>query len=113
MRYFLTHRYVVSAIAILAGSLVMGLPIQASAQVRVVISGGFRGAYESLLPDFEKASGIKVITTAGASVGTGPTTIPNQIRNGAAADVVILAREGLDELIAEGRIVAGSDVESY
>lgn len=110
MRDFLTRRYVVG-LAILASSLVIGLPIGASAQVKVIISGGFRGAAESLLPDFERASGIKVTTGAGPSIGTGPTTIPNQIRNGAAADVVILAREGLNELIAEGRIVAGSDVD--
>ena len=87
------------------------LPSSAHAQVHVLISGGFRGAYDAVAPEFEKASGLALVTTSGASIGSGPTTIPNQIRTGAAADVVILAREGLNELIAEHRIVAGSDVD--
>jgi len=90
---------------------VLTLSHDAAAQVHVIISGGFRGAYEALVPDFEKTSNIKVTATSGASIGNGPATIPNQIRNGAAADVVILAREGLNELVAEHRIVAGSDVD--
>src|SRR5207253_1324315 len=35
----------------------------------------------------------------------------SQIRRGVPADVVILAREGLSELIAEGRTVAGTDTD--
>ena len=34
----------------------------ASAQLSVLISGGFSGAYEQLLPEFERTSGIKVTT---------------------------------------------------
>ena len=33
-----------------------------------------------------------------------------QLRQGVPADVVILSREGLGELLAEGRITVGSDV---
>lgn len=95
---------------VLAAVLVLGLPANSFAQVKVIISGGFRGAYEALLPDFERATGIKVTTTTGASIGSEPTTIPNQIRNGVPADIVILAREGLDELVRENRVVFGSDV---
>jgi molybdate transport system substrate-binding protein len=96
---------------VLTVALIVAVPASSLAQVRVIISGGFRGAYEMLLPEFEKTSGVRVTTTEGPSIGTGPRTIPNQIRNGAAADVVILAREGLDELIREKRIVAGSDID--
>src|SRR5262249_18390200 len=35
-------------------------PVAAEAQLNVLISGGFSGAYERLLPEFERASGIKV-----------------------------------------------------
>jgi len=79
--------------------------------LRVLMSGGFAGAYEALLPDFERASGIAVATGSGASQGSGPHTIGAQLARGVAADVVILSREGLAELIAENRIVAGSDVD--
>ena len=81
------------------------------AQVNVLISGGFSGAYDELLPEFERASGIKVATGSGASQGTGPHTIAAQLARGVAADVVIMSREGLGELIAAKRIVAGSDVD--
>ena len=37
-------------------------PQGALAQMKVIISGGFSGAYEQLLPEFEQASGIKVTT---------------------------------------------------
>src|SRR5204863_8862752 len=42
---------------------------------------------------------------------TGPQTIGAQLARGVPADVVILSREGLDELIAARRIAAGSDVD--
>jgi ABC-type molybdate transport system substrate-binding protein len=35
--------------------------------VNVLISSGFTGAYEQLLPEFERTSGIKVTTRSGAS----------------------------------------------
>jgi molybdate transport system substrate-binding protein len=81
------------------------------AQVAVLMSGGFSAAYQELLPQFEKSTGVTVTTARGASQGDGPTTIGAQLRRGVAADVVILSREGLAELVAEGRIVTGSDVD--
>jgi molybdate transport system substrate-binding protein len=86
-------------------------PVTASAQLNVLISGGFSGAYEKLLPEFERTSRIKVTTGSGASQGTGPQTIAAQLARGVPANVVILSREGLSELIAAKRIVAGTDVD--
>jgi molybdate transport system substrate-binding protein len=86
-------------------------PAAASAQLNVLMSGGFSGAYEQLLPEFERTSGIKVTTGSGASQGTGPQTIAAQLARGVPANVVILSREGLTELIAAKRIVAGTDVD--
>jgi len=82
-----------------------------SGAVNVLISGGFSSAYEQLLPEFERTSGIKVITGSGASQGTGPQTIAAQLARGVSADVVILSREGLGELIVANRIIAGTDVD--
>jgi molybdate transport system substrate-binding protein len=80
-------------------------------QLNVLISGGFSGAYERLLPEFRRTSGIDVTTGSGASQGTGPQTIAAQLTRGVPADVVILSREGLSELIAAKKIVAGTDVD--
>ena len=81
-----------------------------SAQLNVLISGGFAGAYEQLLPEFQRMSGIKVTTGSGASQGSGPQTIAAQLGRGVAADVVILSREGLNDLIAANHIATGTDV---
>jgi len=90
---------------------VLALPAASFAQVNVIMSGGFSAAYRELLPDLEKAVGIRVNTTSGASQGNGPNTIGAQLRRGVPADVVIMSREGLDDLIREGKIVAGTDVD--
>jgi molybdate transport system substrate-binding protein len=66
--------------------------------VNVLISGGFTGAYEQLLPEFEQTSGINVTTRSGASQGAGPQTIATQFARSVSADVVILSRESLGEL---------------
>src|SRR6516164_1096855 len=68
-------------------------PVAASAQLKVLMSGGFSGAYQQLLPEFERTTGIKVTTGSGAS---GPQTIGAQLARGVPADVVILSREGLN-----------------
>ena len=85
-------------------------PVAASAQLKVLMSGGFSGAYQQLLPEFERTTGIKVTTGSGSSQGTGPQTIGAQLARGVPADVVILSSEGLNELIAANRIAAGTDV---
>jgi len=86
-------------------------PLAAMAQLKVIISGGFSGPYEKVLPQFERTTGIKVTTGSGASQGTGPQTIGAQLASGAAFDVVILSREGLEDLMKAGRIAAGTDVD--
>ena len=87
------------------------LSTPAMAQLEVMISGGFQGPYNQMLPSFEKMSGIKVVTKSGASQGSGPKTIKAQLLAGTAVDVVILSREGLSELIAMNKILPNSDVD--
>jgi molybdate transport system substrate-binding protein len=80
-------------------------------QLSVLMSGGFSGAYVRLLPEFKRTTGIGVTTGSGASQGAGPQTIAAQLARGVHADVVILSREGLDELNAANKILAGTDVD--
>lgn len=80
-------------------------------QLKVLISGGFCGPYEKLLPEFERTTGIKVTTGSGSSQGKGPQTIAAQLARGVPVDVVILSREGLMELIAAHRIASGTDTD--
>ena len=91
-------------------AMMLNSPTVAGAEVNVLMSGGFGGAYQKLLPEFERTSGVKVTTRSGASQGSGPQTIAAQLARGVPADVVILSREGLTELIAANKIAAGTDV---
>lgn len=77
--------------------------------IKVIISGGFAAVYRDVLPEFERSTGITVETGSGASEGTGPKTIRHQLAKGVKADVVILSREGLQKLIEDQRIRAGSE----
>jgi molybdate transport system substrate-binding protein len=83
----------------------------ALAQVRVMTSGGFAAPLREMLPEFEKSSGISVEVILGKSQGNDPATISAQLGRGVAADIVILSREGLNDLISTNRIIAHSDVD--
>jgi molybdate transport system substrate-binding protein len=73
-----------------------------AADIRVMISAGFFGVYSELGPSFEKATGHRLITTRGPSVGDSPEAIPARLARGEAADVAILDGIGADPLVARG-----------
>src|SRR5437762_11262363 len=69
-----------------------------AADVRVMISAGFFGAYSELGPAFERASGHHLVTTRGPSMGDSTEAIPARLARGEAADVVILDGAAADKL---------------
>jgi molybdate transport system substrate-binding protein len=81
------------------------------ADINVMTSGAFTAAYRQLTPEFERATHNKIVTAYGASMGGAPDSIPSRLRRGEAADVLILAAPALDELIQQGKVVAGSRVD--
>lgn len=82
-----------------------------AAELHVMSSAGFGVAYRELVPGFERASGARVSTVYGPSIGTAPDAIPSRIRRGEPADVVIMASAGLDALIARGDAIADTRVD--
>jgi molybdate transport system substrate-binding protein len=80
-----------------------------STEIKVLTSGGFAPTLEKILPQFQKDTGIVVTTSRGPSQGSSPNTIAAQLRRGAKPDLVILSREGLNDLIEEGRMLPRSD----
>jgi molybdate transport system substrate-binding protein len=80
-------------------------------EVRVVTSGAFTEACRRLVPEFERATRHTVVLTFGASMGSGPDTIPSRLERGERVDVVILAAPALDALIGAGRVAPGSRVD--
>lgn len=86
-------------------------PQPALAQIKVMTSGGFAAPLREMLPEFEKSYGTMVEVILGKSQGNDPATISAQLGRGVAADIVILSREGLNDLVSAHRIVAHSDID--
>ncbi len=64
---------------------------------------GLMGAMRSLSSAYETATGVHI------DADFAPTlALLKRLRDGEAADLVILTREGLDEMIGEGRVVSGN-----
>ncbi|MEA2930727.1 MAG: molybdate transport system substrate-binding protein [Hyphomicrobiales bacterium] len=100
----------IAARGLLAGLLLFPAAAGA-AEIKVMISGGFSAAYEKLMPEFERASGHKVVTLRGASMGETPQAIPNRLARGEDADVVIMVGYALGRLIDQGKVRADSRVD--
>lgn len=82
-----------------------------AAEVRVMISAGFYGVYSELGPAFERASGYRLVTTRGPSMGDSPEAIPTRLARGEAADVVIMDGAAVDGLGKRGVVRADSKIE--
>jgi putative tricarboxylic transport membrane protein len=80
-------------------------------EVRVFTSGGFAAAYNILGPEFERATGINLVTAYGSSSGGAADSIPSRLSRGEPADIIILSRSSLDSLTAEGEVVSDSRVD--
>jgi molybdate transport system substrate-binding protein len=74
--------------------------------VRVLSTLARRGAVHGLAGHYEAASGVRI------DADFAPTlALLDRLRGGEGADIVILTREGLDDMAREGRVVAGSCVD--
>jgi molybdate transport system substrate-binding protein len=83
----------------------------AAAEVRVMISGGLTVAYNALVPEFERATGHKVLTAYGPSMGTTINAIPVRLERGEPADVLIMVGYALGDLVKNGKVIADSRVD--
>ena len=92
-----------------AGTLLFAVTVYAG-EITVMTSGAFTAAYLELIPQFERATKDKIVTAA-TSMGTGSDSIPSRIQRGEPVDVVIMAEAALNELIRDGKVVAGSRVD--
>src|SRR4051812_28887599 len=69
-----------------------------AADLKVMISAGFFSVYKELAPAFESATGHKLVTTRGPSIGDSPEAIPTRLARGEETDVVIMDGVGVDLL---------------
>jgi molybdate transport system substrate-binding protein len=82
-----------------------------AAELRVMISGGLTAAYNALVPEFERATGNKVITAYGPSMGTTVNAIPVRLERGEPADVLIMVGYALGDLVKQGKVIADSRID--
>jgi len=84
-------------------------PSGSTGDIVVMTSGAMTAAFLELRTELERATKNSVVT-ATTSMGTGAESIPNRLERGETADVVIVADEALEQLIKDGRVLAGSRV---
>ena len=78
-----------------------------AAEIKVLSSGGTKEAYLELVPQFEKGSEHRAVTTWSGTVG-----IKKRIADGEAYDLVIVGAPEIDAFIQQGKMVPGSRVSS-
>jgi molybdate transport system substrate-binding protein len=76
----------------------------APTEISAFMSVGVQSAVETLMPAFQKASGHRVAPTWGTAA-----MVTKRVQDGESTDVLISTRAGMDSLIKEGKVVAGSD----
>jgi molybdate transport system substrate-binding protein len=95
------------AIVSLAGAGLLILAGTASAaDIKVMASAAIKEAYLELVPQFEKSTEHKVTTT-----WAGTVDMMKRLTGGEVFDLVIMAGPSIDELVKQGKIVAGSRVD--
>ena len=93
---------------VFAVAAMLTVPVMAQAgEIKLLASAALKAAYLELLPQFEAATGHKVSTAWSSSL-----VIQKRIASGEDADVVVMAdilgKSLTDELIKQGKLVAGS-----
>ena len=83
-----------------AASLVLATPTQA-AEIKVLSSNAVKTVLEELGPQFEKASGHKILFTWGTAAA-----LKEDIEKGAGVDLAILTDAGIDDLIKQGKLAS-------
>ena len=76
----------------------------AAAEIKVLTTGAFKQVVVALVPEFEKATGHKVVLDNG-TVGQ----LQKRVDDGEAFDVLVLSPKGIEDYIKSGKIAAGSN----
>lgn len=105
-------------LALLLGLTTLGTPATArdtrqptARELHVVTSGAFTTAFEAPAAKYERETGVHAVTEHGPSMGDTPQASPNRLARHEPADVVILARSGLDKLAAQDAIAPGTSID--
>ena len=76
-----------------------------AAEIKLLSAAALQSGFIALIPDFEKSSGHKVTITYGTA-----GAVADRVQKGEAADIVINSGPLIDQLQAQGKVVADSRV---
>ena len=76
-----------------------------AAEIKLLSAVALQPGFIALIPDFEKSSGHKVTTTYGTA-----GAVANRVQKGEASDIAISSGPLMDQLQAQGKVIAGSRV---
>jgi molybdate transport system substrate-binding protein len=74
-----------------------------AAEIKVISSNALKTTLEQLAPEFEKATGHKLVFTWGATV-----PLKAEIEKGATFDLALLTTSAVDDLVKEGKLVGAT-----
>ena len=92
--------------ALIAGALGLAVPVANAAEVKVLSAGAFKQVVLALVPEFQSQTGNTVTVDNGT---TGQ--LKGRIDGGEAFDIVVITPAVIDEMIASGKVAAGSEVK--
>lgn len=78
-----------------------------AAEIKVLSGSAVVPPMATLIPQFERSTGHKVMSDFDGAIGA----MTKRIENGEAADVIIVSRPQIDSLEKHGRVIPGSAVE--
>jgi molybdate transport system substrate-binding protein len=77
-----------------------------AAEIKVLTTGAFKQVVVALVPEFEKATGNKVVIDNG-TVGQ----LQKRVDGGESFDVLVLSPKGIEDYIKSGKVAAGSEAK--
>ncbi len=98
----------IRALAATAALLLTTATMLRAETITVVSSGGFSETYKVLGPRYEAASGNKLNSEWGPSMGKTVDAVPQRIARGEDIDVLIMIGYALDKLVADGKVIPDS-----
>jgi molybdate transport system substrate-binding protein len=116
----LSRRRLIGTVGLMLAPLLVGCqtiapapppPPPARPALTVFTSGGFNAAFDRLAASYRAGTGTPITVAHGPSMGETPNAIPARLARHEPADVVILARSGLDKLVADGSVVPGTAID--
>src|SRR6185437_13580921 len=91
--------------ALLAVTLSLAMPAANAAEVKVLTAGAFRQVVDALVPNYERHTGNHVMIDNDTTGG-----LKKRIAGGEAFDIVVVTPVVVDEMIASGKVAAGSKI---